>query len=98
LRSEVAERIREGYRQRVAQRLERAAHRMPAEPPGASSQVRPGSLEEIRRQARLNWLQLRSASAARSAVADPDQTRDRDARRAKQQGRSRNGPEDDYAM
>lgn len=68
VRSEVAEKIREAYRQRVAARLERAA-----EPPSATASVgsvaraegtdlpaAPKDLEEIRRQARAAWRQLRS--------------------------------------
>jgi ATP-dependent exoDNAse (exonuclease V) alpha subunit len=54
VRSEVAERIREEYRRSVAARLERAAEAAPA-------QVK--DIEEIRRQARETWRQLRSHEA-----------------------------------
>jgi hypothetical protein len=57
LRSEVAERIREQYRQRVAARLERAQAASPA-------QARPADAEEVRRQAREAWLRLRAGHAA----------------------------------
>lgn len=69
LRSEVAERIREAYRQRVVARLERAAgtdptRRVPAgkESPapanGRDSPAQVKDVEEIRRQAREAWRQL----------------------------------------
>jgi hypothetical protein len=71
LRSEVAERIREDYRRRVAARRERAASVEPVtqaaaskQSPGASggkeapAQVR--DIEQLRRQAREAWRQLRT--------------------------------------
>ena len=57
LRSEVAERIREQYRQRVAARLERA--QALRAPPAV-----PADAEEVRRQAREAWLRLRAGHAA----------------------------------
>jgi hypothetical protein len=63
LRSEVAERIREQYRQRVAARLERAQAAGPAQVAGPA-QARPADAEEVRRQAREAWLRLRAGHAA----------------------------------
>lgn len=68
VRSEVAERIREDYRRRVAARLERAAQATAA-PTGAvrlngkDSAAQPKDVEEIRRQAREAWRQLRAGEA-----------------------------------
>lgn len=63
VRSEVAERIREDYRRRVAARLERAAQAAPSAENPARSNVDAGGqikdVEEIRRQAREAWRQLR---------------------------------------
>jgi hypothetical protein len=68
VRSEVAARIREGYRRRVAARLERAAQSAPAPESaaranGRDAAVQPRDLEEIRRQAREAWRQLRTREA-----------------------------------
>jgi len=68
VRSEVAEQIREGYRQRVQARLERAAQaapspEAPAPPNGREMSAQPKDLEEIRRQAREAWRQLRTKEA-----------------------------------
>jgi len=53
-RSVVADRIREDYQARVQTRLDRAAESAaPGHPP------KPQSLEEIRREARENWLRMR---------------------------------------
>jgi ATP-dependent exoDNAse (exonuclease V) alpha subunit len=62
-RSTLAERIRAEYEARVATRLQRSAARdaIPAKPP---------SLDDIRRQARESWLQMRR-SQAESAPRDP---------------------------
>ncbi len=64
VRSEVAERIREDYRRRVAARLERAAQaaasrEAPARSNGTDTPAPPKDIEEIRRQAREAWRQLR---------------------------------------
>jgi hypothetical protein len=68
LRSEVAERIREQYRRRVAARLERAAEAAPAKesPAGSAGREAPNQLrdiEQVRRQAREAWRQLRANGA-----------------------------------
>jgi hypothetical protein len=65
VRSEVAERIREEYRRRVAARLERAAQPAPtpesvARPNGRDAGAQPRDPDEIRRQAREAWRQLRA--------------------------------------
>lgn len=71
VRSEVAERIREDYRRRVAARLERAAQAAPSRQRAgratgdASAQTKDS--EEIRRQAREAWLQLRAKEADQPA-------------------------------
>ena len=91
LRSEVAERLRADYRERVQRRLERsagAAARAPAParerelaPPAAAN----ADIDEVRRRAREAWLALRSqqlaggAPAREAALPDPRNTRDRDA-------------------
>jgi ATP-dependent exoDNAse (exonuclease V) alpha subunit len=68
VRSEVAERIREDYRRRVAARLERSAQASAA-PTGAGrlngkdSAAQLKDVEEIRRQAREAWRQLRAGEA-----------------------------------
>ena len=57
LRSEVAERIREEHRQRVAARL------------APSQTARPADAEEVRRQAREAWQRLRAGHAAKAPEA-----------------------------
>ena len=53
-RSVVADRIREGYEARVQARLSKVA-----ESAMTGSAAKPRSLEEIRREARENWLRMR---------------------------------------
>lgn len=60
-----AERLRSEYRDRVQARLERAAQAEAAPP------SRPRTLEEIRRQAREDWLRLRQEAAARPGPHGP---------------------------
>lgn len=69
VRSEYAAHLREDYRQRVEARLARGAH-PGAQTPGLNA---PQDLEEVRRQAREAWLQLRAraAKAGRDAAAAP---------------------------
>ena len=82
IESVVAERLREQYEVRARARLERNADKSAepsAEPTASMSDVKPQSLEEIRRQAREDWLRLRqelSSSttdnrAGRSAGREP---------------------------
>jgi ATP-dependent exoDNAse (exonuclease V) alpha subunit len=67
LHSEVAERIREHYRARVQARLARAAGQTGARP------LAPGvDLEQVRRQAREAWLELRDREPDGSAGAQSD--------------------------
>jgi MobA/MobL family len=57
--SEVAESIRADYNARVQARQEQAAERLP--------ERAPQSLEDIRREARENWLKMRAEQTAKSA-------------------------------
>jgi ATP-dependent exoDNAse (exonuclease V) alpha subunit len=83
LRSEVADRIRERYRQRVQERLGRAAHAATtpersshdSERGAASQALSPGErvapledVDDIRRRAREEWLQLRADGGQKSAT------------------------------
>jgi ATP-dependent exoDNAse (exonuclease V) alpha subunit len=69
-RSVVADRMREEHQARVQARLERTAGReapVSAEPappqPTANTAAKPQSLEDIRREARENWLRLRQSQS-----------------------------------
>jgi len=103
-RSELAERLRAEYRERVERRLERSGDRAPVQrtpaaahgrtsdepvPEGSNAPARVQGVEEIRRQAREAWLRLRPKEAER-AGAEPT-ARDREAFQPSQQG------EDDLA-
>ena len=70
VRSEYAERLRAGYRERVAQRLAEPVRQTPTAAPAAAS----ADLDEIRRQARAAWLQLRAQGPAASAPARGSET------------------------
>jgi ATP-dependent exoDNAse (exonuclease V) alpha subunit len=82
-RSHLAERLRADYAARVAARQERVIS-LPAAREAEPPQEKPGqfqNLEEIRRQARENWLRMRQASAessAESAAVSPSVARVRD--------------------
>jgi ATP-dependent exoDNAse (exonuclease V) alpha subunit len=81
VRSELAERLRAEYRERVQRRVERSAGRAPLQSTGAASARTAGEhggkgsdppaqiqdVEEIRRQAREAWLLLRPKEAERAA-------------------------------
>ncbi len=70
-RTVVGERLREEFRARVAARLENStAQSSAAAPVTAESRPVPQSLDEIRRQAREEWLRMRQ-SANSSASAEP---------------------------
>jgi hypothetical protein len=76
VRSEVAERLRAEYRERVQLRLQHAAARETRElvkrPVEASPEIAPAKItdvEEIRRRAREAWLQLRAKEAEQSAAS-----------------------------
>lgn len=67
-RSEIAERSRAAYRERVQARLERAVAR-------ASNPESEGKVEDIRRLARQSWLQVRDSLRARWTPATMDSAR-----------------------
>jgi hypothetical protein len=81
----VAERVREEHQARVQARLERAAGRevsvppepAPAENTAGASAVKPQSLEDIRREARENWLRLRQSQSQDHADSALPVTNDR---------------------
>jgi ATP-dependent exoDNAse (exonuclease V) alpha subunit len=90
-RSEVADRIRAEYAARVQARLDKTAGReasaaghadsMAAAPATRGAAVKPQSLEDIRREARENWLRIRERrmQGADAVAAKPtDRTRDDD--------------------
>jgi ATP-dependent exoDNAse (exonuclease V) alpha subunit len=60
-RSVVADRIREQHQARVRARLDKAADRQAVEPVPKAPDAKPQSLEDIRREARENWLRLRQS-------------------------------------
>jgi hypothetical protein len=82
--SSIAERLREEYRERVARRLARAAT-LDSSAAAAAEQAAPGSqavvsaesrdVQEIRRQAREAWLQLRSREPSRIAPQSLEQAK-----------------------
>src|SRR5260221_9620253 len=89
-RSVVADRVRREYEERVQARLERAAGRevpIPSEPTVAQPAVaeptarapaaKPQSLEDIRREARENWLRLRQSQTPGRAGSAKDTAKDR---------------------
>ena len=98
VRSEVAERLRAEYRERVQRRLQRAAEPAREKEAAAAPAVettspqrvpqsgKPGpeitDLEEIRRQAREAWLRLRPKEAERGAEPDSDNVQGREDDRA----------------
>jgi ATP-dependent exoDNAse (exonuclease V) alpha subunit len=85
VRSELAEQLRAAYRERVAQRLARTPTTPVAQLPKPAAAP---DLEEIRRQAREAWLQLRSQQSSLLASHTP-------ARAAEAQGHQ---AEDDRAL
>lgn len=102
VRSEVAERIREDYRRRVAARLERAAQAAPSRQRAGratgDASVQTKDSEEIRRQAREAWLQLRAKEA------DQPAERRHSGRELEEESREREsaavtpGQDDDFAL
>jgi ATP-dependent exoDNAse (exonuclease V) alpha subunit len=91
--SEVAARIREEYQARVQAREQRSAVAQAGSMRPAG--FRPQSLDDIRREARENWLRMRAQAAQPAQVADrlpdrdrnPDRDRDRDPARHRDGGR-----------
>lgn len=93
VRSELAERLRGEYRERVQRRLERSAERTdleraggadagqrPGESPREHSDApaRPRDVEEIRREAREAWLRMRPKEAERDSEPHPTLERAKD--------------------
>jgi ATP-dependent exoDNAse (exonuclease V) alpha subunit len=83
-RSVVADRMREEHQARVQARLERSASRearIPAEPAvaqaTAKAATKPQSLEDIRREARENWLRMRQSQRQGHAESAPVAPKDR---------------------
>lgn len=81
-----AERLRAEHQARVAERMQRAVKQMAAERPMEPERrdSRPQSLEEVRRQARENWLRMRAEARG---VAPPERTAARDADPGRDLGR-----------
>jgi ATP-dependent exoDNAse (exonuclease V) alpha subunit len=80
-RSVVAERMRQDFEARVQERLERAAVAHPADHAVQSAAVKGHGaldLEDIRRQARENWLRLRQEAAKRPSSSVNERTVDDD--------------------
>ncbi|MEP6885774.1 MAG: MobA/MobL family protein, partial [Gammaproteobacteria bacterium] len=80
-RSKAAERLREQYEVRVQARLARTASRQigrdqssAAEPAAKPTPAKPQSLEDIRREARENWLRLRQGKTQDPAESAPSAT------------------------
>lgn len=79
-RSVVADRMRREYEGRVQARLERAAGREmhgPPEPAASTPARKPQSLEDIRREARENWLRMRQSQSQGHADSAPVVPKDR---------------------
>jgi ATP-dependent exoDNAse (exonuclease V) alpha subunit len=99
VRSELAQRLRAEYRERVQQRLARSAARAAPQEVGAArvadasdaAAARVTDVEEIRRQAREAWLRLRAKEADKSGEQSRDQP-ERSERAAR--GQETPGPEE----
>jgi hypothetical protein len=106
LRSQVAEGLREKYRERVALRLERqAAHEGTEVAPPEEQAVKSGEVattavadvEEIRRRAREAWLQLRTkVEQTDTRSSDRGQRSERESREHDTAGAK--SPQDDFAL
>jgi ATP-dependent exoDNAse (exonuclease V) alpha subunit len=75
-RSVLAERLRDEYEMRVQARRDRAASQPIADRADGQTEesaMRPLTLEEIRRQARENWLKMRQESAKNSVIDGREQ-------------------------
>jgi hypothetical protein len=104
LHSGVAERLRAEYRERVQRRLERAAARdgdaiVPDERRVAghsfTGAATPG-VEEIRRNARDAWVQLRAKERQKSSAQSLDQRTERETR--EHDTAASESPQDDFAL
>jgi ATP-dependent exoDNAse (exonuclease V) alpha subunit len=102
VRSEVAERIREDYRRRVAARLERAAHAAPSPETAGRSNGEAGTqikdVEEIRRQAREAWRQLRTNDADRHGERQHSERELEDESRERETAGSTRAHDDDLSL
>jgi hypothetical protein len=81
IRSEVAERLREGYRARVEERRQRATDRSRAEqasPPIEEGVAYPKNIQEIQRDAVKAWLRYRAEEANRTPGKTQEHERERD--------------------
>ena len=106
LHSQVAEALRANYRERVARRLEwQAAREGPDDPlrerqaaqSTAVTSVAGANIEEIRRRAREDWLQLRSRETQTNAhSSDRDQGSEREA--PEHDTAAAKSPQDDFAL
>lgn len=113
VRSEVAERIREGYRQRVQERLARAAEQanarersspFPEQDAGSRSvplthRAELKDVDEIRRRAREEWLQLRAKGIEKGTAEsrEANQRKQRETREAEPASAGR-GIDDDLSI
>jgi ATP-dependent exoDNAse (exonuclease V) alpha subunit len=89
--SEVAANIRADYKARAQARQERAAAREAAEPhPTSPETPPPRNMEDIRREARENWLRMRAEQGARVPAASTG------VRSAEDSAQPRNTADDDY--
>lgn len=109
VRSEVAERIREEYRRRVAARLERAAGRgrateaapngeSPAPAAGQDGSTQVKDIEQIRRQAREAWRQLRTNEADARDGRQPSGREPRSEGREREAVAGTHGHDDDLGL
>jgi ATP-dependent exoDNAse (exonuclease V) alpha subunit len=79
-RSVVADRMRQEFEERLQVRRERVAgreERVPSEPVAKAPVAKPQSLEDIRREARENWLRLRQSQRQSQADSAPVVPKDR---------------------
>ena len=107
LHSELAERLRAEYRERVARRLERGSARdaseaaptdKPAASPPAPTREATMDVEEIRRRAREAWLQLRSKDRQPSSSQSVDQRQQSLRETREQETTVSPSPQDDLAL
>jgi len=77
-RSFQAERLREEYQARVAARERERERERERQQSAAAANSGPKSLEEVRREARENWLRMRERRAESVRTSAPDHSRDED--------------------
>lgn len=98
VRSEVAERIREGYRRRVQARLKRAAEAGGTRESTGSPATQPRDVDEIRRQAREAWLRLRPREVHKALDEQRRTEHKREKSREREAVANGRGPDDDLAL